>query len=135
MQVFTSKPGAPNASTRRAVQFFLDAYKKTLYPGPLRLPDLLDALGAAGPDDDGALEDVALEVYPTDHYRDFEKVRSQGKAFLSGAIGAMMPFVATEGLAEEEVREVVRRSMEELDGDLYLRSEMQFIVRRKKVAA
>ncbi|KAK3315826.1 hypothetical protein B0H66DRAFT_271949 [Apodospora peruviana] len=127
MQVFNSKPGAPNAATRRAVHFFLEAYKHTLYPGPLQLPDLCESHG---------LEELALEVFPTDHYRDFERVRSQGKPFLSGACNVMMPMIVKHcDVKEEEVKSVLDRAMEELDGDLYLRSEMQFMVRRKKSAS
>lgn len=125
MQVFNSTPGAPNAATREAVDYFLGAYKKTLYPGPLQVPDLCQKY---------ELEEIALEVFPSDHFHDFEKVRSQGKDFLSGACTAMMPFIVgdgSSGLTEARVKEVVKKSMEELDGGLYLRSEMQFVVRRK----
>lgn len=75
-----------------------------------------------------------MEVFPTDHFPDFEKVRSQGKAFLSGACTAMLPFLVKDestGLTAEHADEVVKRAMEELEGEIYLRSEMQFIVRRK----
>jgi len=125
LQVFNSKIGAPNSATREAVAFFLEAYQKTLYPGPLQLPHLCDKYG---------LEEIAMEVFPTDHFPDFEKVRSQGKAFLAGACTAMLPFLVKDkesDLTAEYVNEVVKRAMVELDGDLYLRSEMQFILRRK----
>ncbi|KAM0818339.1 putative methyltransferase protein [Seiridium cardinale] len=125
LQVFNSKIGAPNSATREAVGYFLEAYKKTLYPGPLQLPGLCQRY---------ELEDIALEVFPTDHFPDFEKVRNQGKAFLSGALTAMLPFIVKDGtndVTKEHVDDVVKRSMEELDGGLFLRSEMQFIVRKK----
>ncbi|KAK6072777.1 capsule polysaccharide biosynthesis protein [Seiridium cupressi] len=125
LQVFNSKIGAPNSATREAVGYFLEAYKKTLYPGPLQLPGLCQRY---------ELEDIALEVFPTDHFPDFEKVRSQGKAFLSGALTAMLPFIVKDGtndVTKEHVDDVVKRSMEELNGGLFLRSEMQFIVRKK----
>ncbi|KAI0132891.1 S-adenosyl-L-methionine-dependent methyltransferase [Xylariales sp. AK1849] len=125
LQVFNAKAGAPNSATRKAVDYFLEAYKTTLYPGPLQLPSLCQKYG---------LQDIVVEVFPTDHYPDFEKVRDQGKAFLSGALTAMLPFIVKDGsggLTAEHVNDVVKRSMEELNGDLYLRSEMQFIVRRK----
>jgi hypothetical protein len=125
LQVFNSKPGAPNAATRQAVEYFLAAYKKTLYPGPLQVPDLCQKHG---------LEEVAMEVFPSDHYPDFEKVRSQGKDFLSGVCTAMMPYIVRDGdVTEEHVKDIVRKSMEELDDGLYLRSEMQFVVRKKPV--
>ena len=123
--MFNSKAGVQNSATREAVGYFLQAYKKTLWPGPLQLSDLCSKYG---------LEDIALEVFPTDHYHDFEKVRSQGKAFLSGALTAMSPYLVKDessGLTAEHINEVVTRSMEELEGGIYLRSEMQFIVRRK----
>jgi len=123
LQVFNSKPGAPNAATRQAVEYFLGAYKKTLYPGPLQVQDLCQKHG---------LEEVAMEVFPSDHYPDFEKVRTQGKDFLSGVCTAMMPYIVGDGdVTEEHVKDVVKRSMDELDGGLYLRSEMQFVVRKK----
>ncbi|CAM1507709.1 Fc.00g045570.m01.CDS01 [Cosmosporella sp. VM-42] len=126
MQVFNSKPGAPNSATREAVGYFLEGYKKLLYPGPLQLPELFQKY---------ELEDIAMEVFPTDHCPDLEKVRSQGKAFLSGACTTMIPFIVKDGsggLTAERVKNVVQKSMEELDGDLYLHSEMQLIVTRKK---
>lgn len=61
-------------------------------------------------------------------------MRSQGKDFLSGVCTAMMGYIVGDGstgLTEEKVKDVVRRSMEELDGGLFLRSEMQFVVCRK----
>ena len=125
MRAFNSKPGAPNSATREAVDYFLEAYKKTLYPGPLQLPQLCDKYG---------LEDIVMETFPTDHFPDIEKVRSQGKAFLSGACTAMLPILlkdSSSGLTTEHMNDVINRSMKELDGDLYLHSEMQFIVRRK----
>lgn len=125
LQVLNSLPGAPNAATRQAVQLFLDAYRKTLYPGPLQVPELCRKHG---------LEEVALEVFPSDRFPDHEKVRSQGKDFLSGVCTAMMGYIVGDGstgLTEEKVKDVVKRSMEELDGGLFLRSEMQFVVCRK----
>ncbi|EMR61345.1 putative -like methyltransferase protein [Eutypa lata UCREL1] len=129
LQVFNSKVGAPNAATRKAVDCFLEAYKKTLYPGPLQLPALLQEQG---------LEELALEVFPSDHFHDFEKVRSQGKAFLSGALTAMAPYLVgdgSSGLTAEHLKEVVKQSEAELDGGIYLRSEMQFIVRKADTAS
>lgn len=108
-----------------AVGYFLEAYKKTLYPGPLQLPALFQEQG---------LQEIAMEVFPSDHFPDFEKVRSQGKAFLSGACTAMLPFLVGDGsggLTAEHINDVVKKSEAELDGDLYLRSEMQFMVSRK----
>lgn len=125
LQVFNSTVGAPNAATRQAVDYFLGAYKKTLYPGPLQVPDLCQK---------HELEEIAMEVFPSDHFPNFEKVRSQGKDFLSGACTAMLPYIVgdgSNGLTAEHVKEVVNKSMEELEGGLYLRSEMQFVVRRK----
>jgi hypothetical protein len=46
----------------------------------------------------------------------------------------MLPFIVKEGstgVTAEHVNDVVKKSMDELDGDLFLRSEMQFMVRRK----
>lgn len=132
MQVFNRRPGSPNAATRQAVDLFLGAYRKALYPGPLQVPELCQKYG---------LEEVALEVFPSDHFADHEKVKSQGKDFLSGAIGAMMAYIvgdgssSNDGWTEEKVKDVVKRSMEELDGDLFLRSEMQFVVRRKPTSS
>lgn len=80
------------------------------------------------------MEELALEIFPSDHFHDFEKVRSQGKAFLSGALTAMAPYLVgdgSSGLTAEHLKDVVKQSEAELDGGLYLRSEMQFIVRRK----
>ena len=128
MQVFNRKPGVPNAATRKTVEFFLEAYKKVLYPGPLQLPDIFSKYD---------LEEIAMEVYPTDHFPDIEKVRSGGKLFLAGACTAMMPFILkdrTDGLTEEGVKTTVEESMKELDGDIFVRSEMQFMVSRKKSA-
>jgi hypothetical protein len=125
LQVFNSKAGAQNSATSKAVGYFLEAYKKTLYPGPLQVPDLCLKYG---------LDDIAKEIFSTDHFPDFEKVRSQGKAFLSGACTAMLPFLVKDdssGLTAEHADEVVKRSMEELEGDIYIHSEIQFIVRRK----
>ena len=75
-----------------------------------------------------------MEVFPSDHFPDHEKVKSQGKDFLSGVCTAMLGYIigdGSSGLTEEKVKDVVKRSMEELDGGLYLRSEMQFVVRKK----
>lgn len=125
LQVFNSKVGAPNIATRQAVEYFLDAYKKTLAPGPLQLPKLSNQY---------ELEDIAMDVFPTDHFRDFEKVRQQGKDFLSGALTALTPYIVGDGSAgvsETQLKETIEKSMVELEGGVYLRSEMQFIVRRK----
>ncbi|KAG0652836.1 N-methyltransferase [Hyphodiscus hymeniophilus] len=127
LKVFTAvgQVGTQNSATREAVGLFLDAYKKTLYPGPLQIQDLCQKYG---------LEEVAAEVFASDHFPDMEKVRSQGKAFLSGALVAMSSFLVNdEGkkLTAEYIDHVVKQSMVELDGDIYLHSEMQFIVRRK----
>lgn len=81
------------------------------------------------------MEDIALELYPTDHYSDFEMVRTQGKEFLAGACTTLTPFIVgdgSSGVTAEYIQDIVKKSMEELDGDLYLRSKMQFIVRRKR---
>lgn len=128
LQVFNTKAGAPNSATKEAIEYFLEAYRKTLYPGPLRLADLCLKHG---------LEEIALEVFSTDQYHDFEKVRTQGKAFLSGACTAMLPFLVQDnlrGLSAEHAEDVVKRSMVELEGDIYIHSEILFIVRRKAVA-
>jgi hypothetical protein len=127
LKVFTSvgKVGAQNSATLEAVGYFLDAYKKTLYPGPLQIQDLCQKYG---------LDHIAMEIFASDHFSDLEKVRSQGKAFLSGALKAMSPFLVEDegrGLSAEYIEEVIKRSMVELDGELYLHSEMQFIVGRK----
>lgn len=125
LQVFNSKAGAKNSATREAVGFFLEAYKKTLYPGPLQLPDLCLKYG---------LDDIAREVFSMDLFPDFEKVRSQGKGFLSGSLTAMLPSLVNDessALTAEYVNEVVKQSMAELDGGIYLHDEIQFIVRRK----
>lgn len=125
LQVFNKKVGAPNSATREAVGYFLEAYKTALYPGPIQLPDLCLKYG---------LDDIAKEVFSTDQFPDWEKVRSQGKAFLSGACTVMLPFIVKDesrGLTMEHANEVVKRSMEELEGDIYIHSEMQLIVRRK----
>jgi hypothetical protein len=69
-----------------------------------------------------------------DQYPDFEKVRSQGKGFLSGALTAMLPLLLKDqssGLTAEHANEVVKQAMEELEGDIYIHDEVQFIVRRK----
>lgn len=129
LQVFQSKVGAPNAATRQAIEYFLSAYKKTLFPGPLQLQKLCKT---------HQLEEKAFELFPSDHYHDHEKVRTQGKDFLSGVCTAMMPYIVgdgSSGVTAEHVKEVVAKSMEELDGGLYLRSEMQFIVGRKGASA
>lgn len=49
----------------------------------------------------------------------------------------MMPYIVgngADGITADHVKDVVARSMKELDGGLYLRSEMQFIVSRKGTA-
>ncbi|KAI9737714.1 MAG: hypothetical protein M1818_005718 [Claussenomyces sp. TS43310] len=125
LQIFNSKVGAPNSAAREAVQYFLEAYKMTLYPGPLQLPALCLKY---------KLDDIVMEVFATDHFPDFEKVRSQGKLFLSGACTAMFPFLVKDessALTAEHADEVVKRAMEEMEGEIYLHSEMQFVVRRK----
>lgn len=125
LQVFQSQVGAPNAATRQAIEYFLGAYKKTLYPGPLQLQDLCQKQ---------QLEEIAFELFPSDHYHDHEKVRTQGKEFLSGVCTAMMPYIVgdgSSGVTADHVKGVVAKSMKELDGGLYLRSEMQFVVRQK----
>jgi hypothetical protein len=127
LQVFNKKAGAQNAATREAVGYFLEAYQKSLYPGPLRLPELCLKSG---------LEHIAQEIFPTDQYPNFEKVRTQGKGFLCGSCTAMLPFLVKDelrGLSAEHAEEVVKRSMDELDGDIYIHSEIQFIVRRKAI--
>jgi hypothetical protein len=46
----------------------------------------------------------------------------------------MFPFLVKDessDLTAEHAEEVVKRAMEELEGDIYIHSEMQFIVRRK----
>jgi hypothetical protein len=46
----------------------------------------------------------------------------------------MLPFLVEDessGLTAEHADEVVKRSMEELDGDIYIHSEIQLIVRQK----
>ena len=124
MQVFQSQVGAPNAATRKTVEYFLDAYKATLYPGPLQLPGLCAKHG---------LDLQAMEVFPSDHFPDKNKVRDQGKLFLAGACTALMSVILKNepGLTEEGVKETIDKAMKELDGGLYLRSEMQFTVHRK----
>ena len=106
----------------------MGAYKKTLYPGPLQLQGLCQK---------NDLHEIAFELFPSDHYHDHEKVRTQGKDFLSGVCTAMMPYIVgngADGITADHVKDVVARSMKELDGGLYLRSEMQFIVSRKGTA-
>jgi len=125
LKIFTSKIGAPNSAAREAVKYFLDAYQKMLYPGPLQVPDLCQKYG---------LEDIAMEVFATDQFPDFEKVRSQGKLFLSGACTAMFPYLIKDessSLIAEHAEDIVKRAMEEMEGDIHLHSEMQFVVRRK----
>lgn len=125
LQVFNGTVGARNSSTREAVRYFLEAYKKKFYPGPLQLPDLCRKNG---------LDDIAMQNFPTDKFPDFEEVRSQGRGFLSGACTAMFPFLVKDELSDltaEHAEEVVKRAMEELEGDIYIHSEMNFIVRRK----
>lgn len=124
IKAYTCKAGAPNAATRKAVDYFQQAYSKVLYPGPLQLPELLKK---------HQLQEVATEVFATDHYHDFEKVRNQGKLFLSGALTAMASFIVNDetGPTAEQLKETVQESMKELDGDLFLRSEMQVLIARK----
>lgn len=129
MQVFnaTGRPGAPKQYTRRAVNYFLEAYKRDFYPGPLQVPSLCELYG---------LEEVALEIYPTDHFPDLDRVRAQGKLFLAGACAVMMgTIVEGSGDTKEVVEGVVERAMGELDSrELILRTEMRVFVCRKGVA-
>ena len=126
MQVFnaTGRPGAPNKHARQAVNYFLEAYKKDFYPGPLQVPSLCEKYG---------LEEIALEIYPTDHFPDLDRVRAQGKLFLAGACAVMMgTIVEVSGVAKAEVEGVIQRAMGELESrDLVLRTEMQVFVWRK----
>jgi len=99
-----------------------------LYPGPLQLPALCQKYD---------LEDIAMEVFATDQYPDFEKVSSQGRVFLEGACTAMFPFLVKDessDLSAERAEDIVNRALDELEGDsLYIHSEMQFMVRRKPI--
>ncbi|KAG9258505.1 S-adenosyl-L-methionine-dependent methyltransferase [Emericellopsis atlantica] len=125
-RLYNLKPGAPNAAARTAVGHFLTGYNNAIPPGPETLPQLCDK---------HQLEDLALEVYPTDHYHDHEKVKTQSKDFLRGACTAMMPLMVgdeSEGRTKEQIEEAFERAAHELDGDIYIHSEMQFIVRRKR---
>jgi len=125
--VFNTKAGAKNSATREAVRYFLEAYRRTLFPGPLQLPALCQKYG---------LEDIAEETFSMDQYPDFDKVRSQGRGFLSGALTAMLPLLLKDqsiGLTEEHAKEVIKQSMEELEGDVFIHDEVQLIVRRKRI--
>lgn len=125
LKIFNSRIGSPNSAAREAVKYFLEAYKMILYPGPLQVSDLCLKYG---------LEEIATEVFATDQFPDVEKVRTQGKLFLSGACTAMFPFLIKDGssdLTAEYGADIVKRAMEEMDGNIHLHSEMQFVVRRK----
>ncbi|KAM7199966.1 putative methyltransferase protein [Rhypophila sp. PSN 637] len=138
--------GVSNQWTREAIELFQKGYMKTLFPGPLQLSALCQRHG---------LDELTLEVYPTDHYSDFQEMRRQGVNFLAGSISAMMDHIVdddeeetpeengetageTETVAwvkwtKERVEEVVKEAREELQRTeaLFLRWEMQVIVARK----
>ncbi|KAM7220403.1 putative methyltransferase protein [Rhypophila decipiens] len=138
--------GVSNQWTRHAIELFLKGYMETLFPGPLLLTGLCKLHG---------LNELTLEVYPTDHYSDFQEMRRQGVSFLAGSINVMMDHIVdddeeetpeknggtageTEAVAwvkwtKERVEEVVKEAREELQRTeaLFLRWEMQVIVARK----
>jgi hypothetical protein len=116
------KPGASAAAAREVMDLARHVFKQIMYPGPLRLPEIYEKNG---------METIALDIFANDVNPQYR--RNHTVMFIKSGCQFMLQRMVKENkLAAERAEELMKKAIEEVEsGDLYLHSEMYFIVGKK----